>query len=213
MLTLAEGTGMSGRTGAEGAPESSQSMDSKPASLSSLEDLIAAVGAGSSAALKRLYELESRRLYGVALRIAGRPELAADALQEAFIQIWQKARSYSTERGSAAAWLTGIVRYRAIDLVRKLGREILSGDSSLGDSAEAPDIEEQIDRALAEDALRRCVGQLEANQRRCVGLAFVEGLSHAEIAARLNQPLGSVKSWIRRGLIWLRSCLGNDPAR
>ena len=188
-------------------------MDSKPASLSSLEDLIAAIGAGSNAALKRLYELESRRLYGVALRIAGRPELAADALQDAFIQIWQRARSYSAERGTAAAWLTGIVRYRAIDLVRKVGREVLSGDPGLGDRAEAPDIEEQIDRALAEDALRRCVGQLEANQRRCVGLAFVEGLSHAEIAARLNEPLGSVKSWIRRGLIWLRSCLGNESAR
>ena len=188
-------------------------MDSKIASLSSLEDLIAAAGAGSTSALKRLYELESRRLYGVALRIAGRPELAADALQDAFVQIWQRARSYSSDRGTAAAWLTGIVRYRTIDAVRKLGREILSDDPALGDRADSPDIDEQMDRALMQDALRRCMGELEQNQRRCVALAFVEGLSHSEIAARLEVPLGSVKSWIRRGLLWLRSCIGNDPQR
>ena len=188
-------------------------MDSKIASLSSLEDLIAAAGSGSRSALKRLYELESRRLYGVALRIAGRPELAADALQDAFVQIWQRARSYSAERGTAAAWLTGIVRYRTIDAVRKLGREILSDDPALGDRADSPDIEEQMDQALMQDALRRCMGELEQNQRRCVALAFVDGLSHSEIAARLEAPLGSVKSCIRRGLLWLRSCIGNDPQR
>ena len=186
-------------------------MDSKIASLSSLEDLVAAAGGGSPSALKRLYELESRRLYGVALRIAGRPELAADALQDAFVQIWQPARSYSAERGTAAAWLTGIVRYRAIDAVRKLGRETLSDDPTLGDRADSPDIEDQMDLALMQDALRRCMGELEQVQRRCVALAFVEGLSHSEIAARLEVPLGSVKSWIRRGLLWLRSCIGNDP--
>jgi len=188
-------------------------MESKTAALSSLEDLVEAVGNGSKPALKRLYDLESRRLYGIALRIAGRQELAADALQEAFLQIWQRAATFSPARGSAAAWLTGIVRYRAIDLVRKLGREALSDDPALGDRLESPGIDEEIDRALMQDALRRCVGRLEINQRRCVALAFVDGLSHSEIAARLDVPLGSVKSWIRRGLLWLRSCLEHDPAR
>src|SRR5690348_15005779 len=101
-------------------------MTNEPASLSSLNELVAAVQRGSRTALKRVYELERRRLYGVALRIARRPDVAADALQDAFVQVWQNAASFSQECGDAAAWLTGIVRYRALDAVRKLGREVLS---------------------------------------------------------------------------------------
>jgi RNA polymerase sigma-70 factor (ECF subfamily) len=182
-------------------------MDYEIATLSSPGDLIAAVQRGSQAALKRLYELESRRLYGIALRILRRPEAAADAVQDAFIQVWQNAGSFSAERGDAAAWLTGIIRYRALDLVRKLGREALSDDPALGDRIEHPDILERIDAKVAADALRRCLGLLDGNQQRCVVFAFVDGLSHAEIAARLPAPLGSVKSWVRRGLMSLRSCL------
>ena len=96
--------------------------------LASTATLIEAVARGSRPALKRLYELESRRLYGIALRIVRRPEVAADVLQEAFIQIWQNAQSYSAERGAGGAWLTGIVRFRALDAVRKHGREVLSDD-------------------------------------------------------------------------------------
>jgi len=183
-------------------------MMDEPATLSSLNELVAAVQRGSRAALKRLYELERRRLYGVALRIARRPDVAADALQDAFVQVWQNAASFSPERGDAAAWLTAITRYRALDAVRKLGREVLSDDPTLGDRAEEPDILARLDAVLSRDALRRCLGELEDNQRRCIVLAFVEGLSHAEIARQLAAPLGSVKSWVRRGLVSLRSCLG-----
>jgi RNA polymerase sigma-70 factor (ECF subfamily) len=182
-------------------------MKDEIASLSSVRDLLEAVQRGSRAALQRLYELESRRLYGVALRIVRRPEIAADALQDAFIQVWQNARSFSAERGDGSAWLVSIVRYRALDAVRKLRREVLSGDPALGDRAEEPDIVEQIDLKVAEAALRRCLGLLEEPQRRCVALAFVDGLSHAEIAVEISAPLGSVKSWIRRGLLSLRGCL------
>ena len=182
-------------------------MERSTASLSSLEDLVSAVSGGSRGALKRLYELESRRLYGIALRITRRPELAADALQEAFVQVWQNAASYSSEQGGVAAWLTGIVRFRALDAARKLAREVLSDDPALGDAAEEPDLVERIDLRLAGEALRRCLGELDENQRRCLLLAYVDGLSHAEISARLPAPLGSVKSWLRRGLLSLRSCL------
>jgi len=182
-------------------------MDDKIATLSSPGDLIAAVQRGSQAALKRLYELESRRLYGIALRIVRRPEVAADAVQDAFIQVWENAGSFSAERGTVAAWLTGIVRYRALDLVRKLGHEVLSDDPALGDRIEDPDVLQRIDAKAAESALRRCLALLDDNQRRCITLAFVDGFSHADIAARLATPLGTVKSWVRRGLISLRSCL------
>ena len=114
---------------------------------SHLRILIEAVGRGSQAALKRLYELESGRLYGIALRIVRRPEIAADVLQEIFVQIWQNAAAFSAERGVGAAWLTGIVRFRSLDAVRKLGREVLTDDPALGDAALEPDVIEKLDTA------------------------------------------------------------------
>jgi RNA polymerase sigma-70 factor, ECF subfamily len=182
-------------------------MDHKLAAFASLDELLLAVQRGSRAALKRLYELESRRLYGIALRITRRPDLAADALQDAFIQVWQNAARFAPERGSAAAWLTGILRFRALDAMRKLGRETPSDDPTLGDRAEEPDMAAALDLEAAGRALRNCLDALEERQRRCIILAFVDGLSHAEIAQRLPAPLGSVKSWVRRGLLSLRSCL------
>ena len=181
--------------------------NTQSSNLSSAGVLIEAVGRGSRGALKHLYELESRRLYGIALRIVRREDIAADVLQEAFVQVWQNARSFSSERGAGAAWLTGIVRFRALDAVRKLGREVLSDDPALGDTALEPDVIDRLDAKAEADALQRCLGQLDDRQRRCVVLAFVDGFSHAEIAERLAAPLGSVKSWVRRGLLALRSCL------
>ena len=175
--------------------------------LSSAATLVEMAGRGSKLALKRLYQLESRRLYGVALRIVRRPEVAADVLQDAFIQVWQNAKSFSPERGAAEAWLTGIVRFRALDAVRKSGREILSDDPALGDAAENPEIVERMSSDAEAKALQRCLGLLEGEQRRSVMLAFVDGYSHAEIAQRLSEPLGTVKSRIRRGLTALRKCL------
>lgn len=182
-------------------------MDDKIRALSSLQELLEAVARGSRAALKRLYELESRRLYGIALRIARRPEIAADALQDAFVQIWQNAGKFNAERGDAAAWLASIVRYRVLDAVRRAGREVLSDDPALGDQAEEPNVLERLDDARTRGALKLCLDKLKGNQRRCIMLAFVDGFSHGEIAARLPAPLGSVKSWVRRGLVSLRSCL------
>src|ERR1700758_1515367 len=165
-------------------------MDNQTAALSSVAVLIEAVGRGSQVALKRLYELEARRLYGIALRIVRRPEIAADVLQEAFVQIWQNAAAFSGERGAGAAWLTGIVRFRALDAVRKLGREILTDDPGLGDAAVEPDVIEKIGASAEAEALRRCLKLLDGEQQRCIVLAFVDGLSHSEIAERIRAPLG-----------------------
>jgi len=179
----------------------------QPASLSSAEVLLEAIGRGSQLALKRLYEIESRRLYSIALRIVQRPEIAADVLQDSFVQIWQNANTFTPDHGAAAAWLTGIARFRAIDAVRKLRREVLSGDPSLGDAPIEPDVLDRIDADAQAAALRHCLQSLDDTQRRCILLAFVDGFSHADIAKRLATPLGSVKSWVRRGLIALKGCL------
>jgi RNA polymerase sigma-70 factor (ECF subfamily) len=176
-------------------------------SASSAADLIAAVRDGSDAALKRLYDQQSPRLFGIALRIVGRRDIAGEVLQDSFVQVWENASRYVAERGDAVAWLTGIVRYRALDAVRKMGREILTDDPRLGDGALEPDIVEQIDFKRAGAPLRRCLDLLDEGQRRSIILAFVDGLSQSQIAARLGAPLGTVKSWVRRALISLRSCL------
>jgi RNA polymerase sigma-70 factor (ECF subfamily) len=169
--------------------------------------LLTAIARGSERALRRLYEIDSRRLYGIALRIVRRPELAADVLQDAFVQIWRNAATFAPGRGDPSAWLAAIVRYRALDVVRRVRREVLTDDPGAGLIADEPDIDAQLDLKMAGAALRRCLGGLELNQRRSVLLAFVDGLSHTEIATRLPAPLGTVKSWVRRGLLSLRSCL------
>jgi RNA polymerase sigma-70 factor (ECF subfamily) len=182
-------------------------MKEDPVVLSSAAALIGAVARGNKAALRRLYDREARRLYGIALRIVRRPEVADDVLQDAFIQVWNNAGSFDPARGAAEAWLTGVVRFRALDAVRKTRREELSDDPRLGDSSDFTDPGDAIDLKAAGIELQRCLEQLEDSQRRCIALAYVEGLSHAEIAARIRSPLGTVKSWVRRGLLSLRSCL------
>jgi RNA polymerase sigma-70 factor, ECF subfamily len=182
-------------------------MDNQKAAQSPVDVLIEAAGRGSQVALKRLYEIESRRLYGIALRIVRRPEVAAEVLQETFVQVWQNAAAFSHERGAGTAWLTAIVRFRALDAIRKAGREIPSDDPRLGDEAVEPDVIDKIVASAEADALRRCLKLLDPEQQQCIALAFVDGLSHSAIAAHIKAPLGSVKSWIRRGLLSLRRCL------
>src|SRR6516165_1174859 len=179
-------------------------MDNQSAALSSVDVLIEAVGSGSQVALQRLYEIESRRLYGIALRIVRRREIAAEGLQETFLQVWQNAAAFSHERAAGAAWLTGIVRFRALDAVRKAGREVPSDDPRLGDEAVEPDVIDKIGASVEADALRRCFKLLDPKQQRWIVLAFVDGLSYSEVATRIKAPLGSVKSWIRRGVHSLR---------
>ena len=159
------------------------------------------------AAFRQLYEMESPRLYGVALRITRQPALAADAVHDAMLQVWRNAARFDPARGNARTWLLSLVRYRALDAVARVGREVLG--------AEPPEVADTdpdpLDRLLATHegaALHRCLQQVEADRRELVRLAFIEGLTHTEVAARVGQPLGTVKSTIRRVLATLRACLG-----
>jgi RNA polymerase sigma-70 factor, ECF subfamily len=173
-----------------------------------LSALLAQCGQGDRAAFRRLYDLESKRLYGLALRITRQPALAADAVHDALLQTWQRAARFDPARGSAAAWLTGLVRYRAIDAMRKRAREV-TGVERPEEADEAPGALDRLLASAAGQALHRCLNGLEQRQRQVIVMAFVEGLSHAELALRLESPLGTVKSWIRRGLQALKACLGS----
>lgn len=146
------------------------------------------------------------QLHGIALRITRRPALAADAVHDALLNVWQNAGRYDPTRGAAEAWLFSLVRYRAIDLARRGAREMPEADP--------PEQEDQTPDALAQlvgtaeaEALRHCLQELDAEKRLMVTRAFIEGLSHSELAAALAMPLGTVKSSIRRALSGLRKCL------
>lgn len=165
--------------------------------------------AGSDrAAFRALYELWGRRLHGIALRITRQAPLAADATHDAFVQIWQQAHRFDPARGSAEAFLISIVRYRALDIVRRRARE-QSGYEPEEREDESPDALARLVSSAEGAALHRCMSLLDDERRRLLVLAFVDGLSHAELAARLGAPLGTIKSWIRRSLLSLRECLAS----
>ena len=180
--------------------------ESDPDHGSELDTLLSRCGSGDRTAFRRLYDLQSARLYGQALRLTRQPQLAADAVHDAFLQVWQRSKQFDPARGRAEAWLTSLLRYRAIDIVRKRGRENY-GVEPADEPDTAPDPLDQLVSSTEGMALRRCLDELEDGQRRVVLMAFVDGLSHSELAARLQAPLGTVKSWVRRALLGLRRCL------
>jgi RNA polymerase sigma-70 factor (ECF subfamily) len=174
------------------------------------EDLLQASAAGDVAAFRMLYDLHARLLYGAALRITRKPWLAADAVQEAFLQIWRHAARFDPERGSAAGWMLAMVRYRALDIVRRAPPEAisLSGAEDGADPFEPPpDLAAIRDQGADAQSLLHCLSQLPPDRRDLIVAAFVNGYSHSELATRLKQPLGTIKSWIRRSLAGLRLCM------
>ncbi|MBC7636207.1 MAG: sigma-70 family RNA polymerase sigma factor [Acetobacteraceae bacterium] len=172
-----------------------------------LAALLTRVSKGDRDALRAIYLAQSTRLFGVAMIILRDRPAAADAMQDSFVKIWQRAAQFDPGRGDATAWLAAIVRHAALDAVRRRGREIPSDDPNLGDGVVAPDALDRLEGDQDRMRLRVCLERLDVRNREGVMLAFVHGLSHPQIAERLGQPLGTVKSWIRRGLLNLRECL------
>ena len=180
------------------------------------EALLAACARGDHAALKRLYELESPRLLGMVRRIVRDNGLAEDLLHDAFVKIWTGAASFDAGRGSARGWMYSLTRHLALNAVRDRDAH----EQPLADEGAA----EAVDGQAALEAWRdtqdnfawqdsggrvvHCLEQLEPVRRNCVLHAYVDGLSHAQIAIRLGAPLGTVKAWIKRSLVALRECMG-----
>ena len=173
-----------------------------------LQVLLDRCASADAAALQNLYELVSPILFASLTRMLRRRALAEEALQDVFVSIWQRASQFQTTRGRPMAWMMSIARYRAIDLMRHERHAPVL----------VPDLPEQAESTSDTDAdvpvwlsgvalLERCVAVLTSAQKKCLELAFVEGSSHEDIARRTGSPLGSVKSWIRRGLRSLRECL------
>ncbi len=172
-----------------------------------LAQLLQRCAAHDSAAFRTLYDKTSPILFARLLRMLRRRSVAEEALQEVYVRVWERATQYQAHRGRALAWMVTIARYCAIDLMRR-ERLTLVGDDALQQIPDAATAEPgDFDKPNNFD---ECIGLLPENTRRCLTLAFVEGRSHDEIARLTLNPLGSVKSWIRRGLISLRDCLSGE---
>ena len=175
--------------------------------------LIDRVALADEKALKQLYELTSPKLYGVAVRVVTNRDWAEDVLQEAFINIWRIAGDYKATLSPPMAWMALVVRSRGLDFLRRraTGRadrmqelDDVIADTVAGDSPNPMDVTQASQQA---QLLYNCLSQLDNKQREVVSLAYMRDMSHGELAEQLKLPLGTVKTWIRRGLEQLRGCM------
>jgi RNA polymerase sigma-70 factor (ECF subfamily) len=191
-----------------------------------LSQLLARSGLGDRAAFATLYERTSTHLFAVVLRINRDRAQAEDILQEVYVNVWRSAQSFDAAQSQPLTWLTSVARNRAIDSLRRAQTQpqIQAVHTSDGDDSEDPDVYDSVaddaagplellSRASDARALSLCMQGLSAQQRQSVALAFYDGLSHAEVADKLRQPLGTVKSWVRRALLALKSCLEGAAQR
>jgi RNA polymerase sigma factor (sigma-70 family) len=175
--------------------------------------LLDRVALADESALRELYDLTSSKLYGVAVRVVSNRGWAEDVLQEAFLNIWRIAADYKATLSPPMAWMALVVRSRGLDFLRRrtTGRAdtMHELDDVISDTVEG-DSPNPLDTTLASQqarALHDCLAQLEHKQREVVSLAYLRDLSHGELAEQLKLPLGTVKTWIRRGLEQLRGCM------
>jgi RNA polymerase sigma-70 factor, ECF subfamily len=182
-----------------------------------LAELLGACGRGDRGAFARLYETTSPKLFGIAIRMLRREDLAEEVVQECYVSIWKNARTYTAALSAPMTWMTSIVRNRCLDSLRRPRLEVsLARDEETGDDpleavpSEEPEPLEMLQRSSDANALATCLAALDARMRQAIVLAYFEGMSHSELASHMRQPLGTVKTWIRRGLERLRNCLGGD---
>jgi len=172
-----------------------------------LEALLARCANGDGGALEELYALAAPLLFAVLMRMLRRRDLAEDVLQDVFVRAWRQAGQFDRIRGRPLAWLISIARYRAIDVQRSQRPMVGLTDVQL-DLEPALQVADTVPDGIGlGSALVRCLEQIGVPQRRCLALAYHDGLSHGEIARAIGEPLGTVKSWVRRSLLSLRRCL------
>ena len=182
-----------------------------------LSQLLARAGLGDRAAFATLYDRSSSHLFAVVLRICRDRAQAEDILQEVYVNVWRAASGFDAAQSQPLTWLTSIARNRAIDSLRRnqtqpqlqTSHSADDEDSDVYDTTadDSPGPLELLSRASDARALSTCLEVLTPPQRQSVALAFYDGLSHAEVADKMGQPLGTVKSWVRRALLSLKSCL------
>ncbi|BBD98850.1 RNA polymerase subunit sigma [Sphingobium amiense] len=165
---------------------------------------------GDPKALRRVYDLTSMKLFGICLRISGDREAAEDILQDVYVKVWRRASAFDERCASPISWLAMIARNAAIDWRRAEKRYFADGDDRLEAMADDAPL---ADYVMQQDEARRrllaCLDGLDEKQSDAIRRTFLGGLSYPELAAQLGAPLGTVKSWIRRGMQGLKECLGD----
>lgn len=176
-----------------------------------LVEALVATGNEDRPAFQRVYRLTRAKLFGICLRICGEREAAEDVLQEVYLIVWRRAGAFEPGRASPVTWLCAIARNRAIDWKRA---HPARAAAAMEAAAQVPDPGPDAAAALLENEdgrrLHRCLEQLDDPQRETIRTAFFGGVTYAELATRRGVPAGTVKSWIRRGLLRLRDCLRDD---
>lgn len=179
-----------------------------PATADPLAVLLPRIASGDRLALRELYQATSAKLFGVCLRILSDRDESEDVLQEVYLTIWRRADRYDAGRASVMAWISTIARNRAIDRLRARGPLAYAGQvDELEIEDAAPRAEALLSSAQDAEALGRCLSELDERTEKAIRTAFYEGVTYEALALRLGAPLGTVKSWIRRGLMKLKGCL------
>lgn len=172
--------------------------------------LMQAVAKSDRRAFETLYRLTSPHLFAIALRMLHNPSWAEEVLHDCFLTVWNSAGEYDTGRSSPMTWFTHIVRNRCIDGLRSRQGRNANREEEYNDQIHQTLVEQPLENAEDRQAqkLRECLGHLSTEQRQSVVLAYYQGMSHNDIAEWLQQPQGTVKSWIRRALAHLKDCVG-----
>jgi len=184
-------------------------MDALTANRSQLAAALARVAAGDRAALRIVYQDTSAKLFGVCLRILNDRSEAEDVLQDVYVTVWRKAGSFDPSRASPITWLVAIARNRAIDRLRASAMSRRSEPIETAEDVrdDAPAALDLVVAAEQQARLKVCLGELEERHSAVIRSAFLDGVTYEQLAQRMDVPLGTMKSWIRRGLMKLRACL------
>ena len=176
---------------------------------SKLEGLLAAAAGGDQGSFKGLYEATAAKLYGIILRICRDRGLSDEILQETYVKVWRSAARYDRLQGRPITWMATIARNTAIDAVRRKSEVRLQqdADEDFDPFANVPDSTTSDFDTGDLMALRACLERLDADQRQCVLLAYYQGYSRDELASRFDRPVGTIKTWLHRGLASLKDCL------
>ncbi len=184
-------------------------MDTADADRDRLRQLLADTAAGDRGAFESLYQRTSAKLFGICLRILNERSEAEEVLQDVYLVVWRKAGLFDAGRASPVTWLAMIARNKAIDRLRvgRIDRAAVSLDFAAELAADGVTAEALTEAALEQRRLQGCMDELSGEQRDVIRIAFFEGCTYEEIASRSDTPVGTVKSWIRRGLLRLKACL------
>lgn len=175
-----------------------------------LGEALVATASGDRRSLERVYEMTSSKVFSTIVRIVRRRERAEDILQDVYVKVWRRAGRFDPAKGSPITWLCAIARNSALNDLRRSGRNQEISDDEFPEVADMNLVAADDWLCAAEDsaALEKCLEELRGDHRRSIKMAFFEGFSHSELAEKVNVPLGTMKSWIKRGLAGLRGCLG-----